>query len=182
MSMHLQNDNIILRPLAPSDVPLLLNFFQDMNAMRYYLPQMWRTYNLEQLYGLLADWHDQVTDFVYSVRSADEEGALLGIVNLSGIDWTSHTAEIGVAIVDPAVRGRGLGTQTLTLMLNYAFEQMGLRRVFARVMSENDPSLRLFDKLGFTREGVMREHVARDGRFLDMILFGLLKNEWTMIE
>ena len=182
MNTLLENKTIRLLPLSRTDIPDLLNFFGDMEAMRFYLPNMWRTYNLEQLYGLLDDWHDQVTDFVYSIKTCDSKEELLGIVNVSNIDWSARTGEVGLAIVNQRQRGKGLGSMALTLMLDYAFGQMGLRRIYAHVIDGNEPSLRMFDKMGFKREGLLREHVIRGGHPHDMILYGLLKDEWPMVE
>ena len=74
----LENDRIRIQPLARDDIPQLLSFFSDMDSMKLYLPELWRTYNLEQLYGLLADWHDEANNFVYAVRRKDVTQELIG--------------------------------------------------------------------------------------------------------
>ncbi|MEL7657044.1 MAG: GNAT family protein, partial [Bacillota bacterium] len=68
--------------------------------------------------------------------------------------------------------------EALRLLLRYAFDELNLYRVQLTVFSYNPGAIRLYEKLGFVREGVFREAVHRDGARHDMILYGLLRREW----
>ncbi len=67
----------------------------------------------------------------------------------------------------------------MELALRFAFNELNLYRVQLTVFSYNERAINLYEKLGFQREGVFREHIQRDGRRHDMILYGLLRQEWT---
>jgi RimJ/RimL family protein N-acetyltransferase len=62
--------------------------------------------------------------------------------------------------------------------LRFAFHELNLHRVCLTVFSYNAPAIALYERLGFVREGVYREHIERDGQHFDMLLFGLLRREW----
>lgn len=105
-------------------------------------------------------------------------GNPVGDIMLFGVDWTDRKAEIGFAI-DPDEAGQGYATEPADLALRHAFDGMGLHRVHAKVVSGNEPSMRVLEKLGFEREGVRRDgHYNQHGDYEDWHLFGLLESEW----
>lgn len=173
--LPLHGPRIDLTALEPDDLEALQPFFQDMAALTYFIPTTARPLNAPQLKDLLVDWNDGVENFVFAIRAQDR---LIGMVNLDGLDWPNSHAEIGIALTESSERGQGYAAEALRLLIRYAFDELGLRRLWARVIEDNHPSLRLFDSLGFEREGRLRHHVRRRGHFRDMIVFGLL-NETT---
>ncbi|MDD3930842.1 MAG: GNAT family protein, partial [Eubacteriales bacterium] len=114
---------------------------------------------------------DGKENFVFAVRI---QGRLIGLVNLDGLDWVNSHVEAGIALTDPDVRGQGLASETLSLLIQYCFEELGLHRIWARIIDRNIPSIRLFQSLGFREEGRMRQHVLRNGEYRDMLIMGLL--------
>jgi RimJ/RimL family protein N-acetyltransferase len=66
----------------------------------------------------------------------------------------------------------------MRLLLHFAFGELNLRRVQLTVFSYNAAAIRLYEKLGFRREGAFREFVQRDGQLYDLYLYGLLRREW----
>lgn len=174
-ALPLTGPRIRLTALAEADLDLLLPFFQDMASLAYYLPTTARPLNKEQLDRLLEDWNDGQDSFVFAVRQADQ---LVGLVNLDGLDWPNSHAELGIALTDKAAHGQGLAQEALTLLISYCFAELGLARVWARIIEGNTASLRLFARLGFSQEGALRQHVLRQGQKKDMLIFGLLQSEW----
>ena len=184
--MNSAQTRIRLRPLQKSDETELAPIFTDRQTLRFYLPTLLRTYSTEQLAGLLADWDDHPTDMILTIvrdrvvtgvgqpHVADE---VLGMVNLDGINYTNGNCEIGIAILNE-MRGQGAAREALTQAIDYCFKEMRLHRVWCRVMEDNTRSLDLFESMGFRKEGRMREHVNREGRFLDLVVLGVLRGEW----
>jgi len=95
-------------------------------------------------------------------------------------DWnkTVRRAEIGYDL-DPAHWGQGIITEALCAVLKYGFEKMGLNRVQAIIDSKNIRSMKLVHRLGFKKEGILRQRSYFNGQFLDDVCFSLLKKEWT---
>lgn len=175
--LPLQGKRIQLTALQEDDFDCLRPFFRDMASLIYYIPTTARPLNAYQMRSLLDDWNDGVENFVFAVR---HQGKLIGLVNLDGLDWPNSHVEIGIALTDPDARGLGLATETITLLIQYCFDELGLHRIWARIIEDNSPSLHLFDKLGFQKEGALRQHVLRRGQYRDMYLYSLLKDEWDL--
>jgi ribosomal-protein-alanine N-acetyltransferase len=105
-------------------------------------------------------------------------GALLGGVTLSDIRrGVAQAATLGYWIGARHAH-RGYMTEAVTGLLAFAFESQGLHRLEAACLSENEPSRRLLERLGFRREGVARSYLRIDGRWRDHLLYALLEEEW----
>jgi [ribosomal protein S5]-alanine N-acetyltransferase len=100
-----------------------------------------------------------------------------GTIGLESIDRESRSAEIGYWIA-PDHHRRGYGSEATALLVEHAFDQLGLHRISARVFDFNDASRRLLESLGFTEEGVHRDAEFVDGKFQDTHWYGLLEDEW----
>ena len=74
--------------------------------------------------------------------------------------------------------GRGLTTEAVSLMLDYAFQEIDLHRIYTEVFPPNIASIRILEKLGITLEGILREYSYFDGKFQDAKQYSILKNEW----
>jgi RimJ/RimL family protein N-acetyltransferase len=108
---------------------------------------------------------------------------LIGFVALHSIKWNNQAAMLAIGIGEPDYRGRGYGSDALWLILRYAFDELNLYRVGLDVIADNTRAIRSYEKAGFQREGAIREAVARDGKRYDLILMGILREEWQkMIE
>ncbi|MBP8989404.1 MAG: GNAT family N-acetyltransferase [Clostridia bacterium] len=177
--LPLQGKRLRLTALHESDLDLLQDFFQDMESLIYYIPTIPRPLNRKQLYSLLDNWNDGVSNFIFAVRVADQ---LIGLVNIDGLDWPNSHAEIGIALTEPDMRGQGYATEAIAVLLRYCFYDLGLHRVWARIIEDNTPSIRLFQSLGFKPEGALRQHILRQGQFRDMLFFGILKPEWEELK
>lgn len=178
-TLPLQGPRVQLTALNEADLSDLRPFFQDMSSLLYYIPTTARPLNVNQLRKLLDDWNDGIENFVFAVRF---QGQLVGLVNLDGLDWPNSHVEIGIALTDPAARGQGLAKEAVSLLIRYCFLELGLHRIWARIVADNSPSLKLFGALGFRHEGTLRQHVLRNGQYRDMHLFSLLRDEWTAQE
>lgn len=100
--------------------------------------------------------------------------AVGGVGVIAGKDVSRHTGEIGYWLGE-AFWGQGITTAAIGGFLPWAAEAFGLRRFFAEVFESNPASMRVLEKCGFTREGVLRQHAFKDGRYLDEIVYGLVR-------
>jgi ribosomal-protein-alanine N-acetyltransferase len=110
-----------------------------------------------------------------SLRDGD---ALIGSAGFYDWDREVGSAELGYDLA-PALWGRGIMTEALRAILEYAFTTMGLNRVQVLVMPRNERSLRLAGRLGFVREGVLRDHgMDETGAVCDDVVLSLLRRDW----
>lgn len=113
----------------------------------------------------------------FAIRLKDD-GRLIGTFHIEEIEWPHRAAWFSIGIGAPDARGKGYGREALALAIDFAFNDLNLHRLSLTVFDYNQAAIRLYKRLGFTHEGTFRQYLQRDGRRHDMLLFGLLADEW----
>ncbi len=129
-----------------------------------------------------AAWFTRVSTDTAVVRFTVYERASwrpIGITNLHGIEFRHGTAEFGLMIGETGARGQGFGTEATRLMLDYAFNALGLHNVMLRVYAYNLAGLRAYQKAGFREFGRRRERQVFAGRRWDEVHMECLASEFT---
>lgn len=115
--------------------------------------------------------------FHFAIRTLADD-RLIGFTRLFRVEWNNGTANLSLAIPDESDRGKGYGTEAIRLMLNYAFCELNLYRLSANTFESNKRALAFLQKNGFTVEVRRRQAIHRDGKRCDLLLLGLLREEW----
>ncbi|MEW5974456.1 MAG: GNAT family protein [Acidobacteriota bacterium] len=128
-----------------------------------------------------ARWLESVSmsnhrDKVFAVETEGHD--LIGSIGLHAINWVERKAELGVMIGEKRYWNRGYGSAAVNAVLRIAFEKMNLNRVFLRVHENNTRAIRVYEKCGFQREGLLREDHYFGRRYYDTILMGMLRKEY----
>jgi RimJ/RimL family protein N-acetyltransferase len=105
-----------------------------------------------------------------------ETDAFLGTIMLHSCDWKNRRAETGFWLT-PQARGRGVLTRALALVLDWAFGELALERMELTALPENEAVPRIAEKFGYVFEGTMRKRNFERGRRVDLLLWGLLRDE-----
>lgn len=105
------------------------------------------------------------------------DGSHIGNVSLDTIDRRHRNARLSIFLAEPGERGQGLGSDALRTLCRYAFEGLGLHKVWCKTDADDARVLRFYERLGFVREGTLREHEFKQGRFVDKAIFGLIREE-----
>lgn len=108
----------------------------------------------------------------------NHNGAPAGFLTLTGLLSRHRRADWGWYIGEAEARGRGAGRAAQALGLDLAFDGLGLEKVCAEVLADNDVALKAQAAAGFRREGYRRRHVLKDGAFRDVVLLAILADEW----
>jgi RimJ/RimL family protein N-acetyltransferase len=111
---------------------------------------------------------------IFAIVASD--GRHIGNVGLKDIDWIARKAEIIGYIGDAEFRGKGYGSETFAAMVEFAFERMNLHRVYGIAYSYNERSIKCLEQCGFRREGVLKDHFFRDGRYHDGVIVGIVRD------
>jgi RimJ/RimL family protein N-acetyltransferase len=115
--------------------------------------------------------------FVFAVRlRADDR--LVGQAALGEVSWMHRSAVIRLGIADPADRRQGFGGEALALLMRYAFDELNLHRLTAWTQEYNPQAVRFLERAGFVPEVRQRQALQRNGRRWDVIVLGLLREEW----
>jgi ribosomal-protein-alanine N-acetyltransferase len=125
-------------------------------------------YSLQDAVDWLGSNLEQDPVLTFAIECEGE--AIGGIALIPGTDIECRSAELGYW-VGAAYRGRGIATAAVTRICRYAFEELGMLRVFATPMIANAASKRILEKAGFQLEGIMRSCFVKDGAVLDAALF-----------
>jgi len=122
-----------------------------------------------------AGFNEKTGRLMFTIETLD--GIAVGGLNLNGIDERNGTFGIGIQ-VGIEYRGKGYGTASMRILLKYAFLERRLNKFNVWCVEGNVPAIAMMKKLGCTQEGVRRQIIYSDGRYLDGILFGLTKDEF----
>lgn len=115
--------------------------------------------------------------FYFAIR-AREDDRLIGKALVYWIEWANGHGFIRLGIGSAENRGKGYGSQALKMLLRFAFAELNLFRLTALVPEYNPAAIRLLEKHGFVREVCRRQSLERDGRRWDLLVYGLLNEEW----
>nr|WP_255663033.1 GNAT family protein [Myxococcus sp. RHSTA-1-4] len=165
-----------MRPLEREDAPRLAGYLNNPAVRRTLATYRPITVAQEQARLEALTSSDQDVALGVVLRDGD---ILLGVTGLHRLDFRSHQAEFGLFIGDSTHWGKGLGTETTRLMLDYGFGTLNLNKVWLQVYGHHTSAQRVYEKAGFRREGVQREQYFVEGRYVDGILMGILRAEWT---
>jgi len=108
----------------------------------------------------------------------NEDASVVGEAGLLRISPEWRTADASIMIGERDARGQGVGTEAGRVLLQLAFDRMGLHRLAIGVVGFNEGALRFWERLGFRREGVQRDGYLLDGAFHDFVMMSLLEEEW----
>jgi RimJ/RimL family protein N-acetyltransferase len=182
----LTGDRVVLRPVRADDIPALLDALADPEVLR-----------------LTGSMHDSVPDAetvlhpgeanslrrYYAVRNEQQDrldlafthtasGRCVGEVVLNEWDEGNRSCNFRT-MIGPAGRDRGLGTEALRLIAGYGFEQLGLHRISLEVYAFNPRARHVYEKVGFTAEGVLRDALRYDDGWVDATVMSILDHEWA---
>ena len=164
---------------SETDAELMARWSRNAEYLRMLDSERAAPQSVKQVKGNIAKWmeHEQANSFGFMIRAlADDK--LIGFVGLGGINWSHGDGFVGIGIGEPADWGKGYGTDAMRVMLHYAFRELNLYRVNLDVFSYNPRAIHSYEKAGFKIEGREPKSVLRDGQRYDMVLMGILREEW----
>jgi len=173
----LQGPRVRLRAQRADDVPALFALYSDPQVMRYWSAAPFT--HLQQAQEKF-EFHDRgvrAGEFVQWAIVRDDD-ALIGTCSLFELSAANRRASFGYALAS-AQWGNGYALEAARLVVEHAFDVIGLRRLEADVDPRNLASLRLLDRLGFTREGLLRERWQVGDETQDSLICGLLARDYA---
>lgn len=127
------------------------------------------------------DWFDGLKkregDIVLAIEIR-ETRQFIGVIGIHRIDFLNGTATTGTLIGEKRFWGKGYGTDAKMLLLRYAFEELGLRKICSGAIAYNKRSLAYSKKCGYVVEGVLRKHILKGGAYRDEVILAVFKSGW----
>lgn len=168
--------NVVLRRHRAEDFGAVARWYRDPELARLtrYQTRPMTTDETERFFRTRLLSADALA---YGICERPDE-RLVGFTTFSSLDADNGSVLFHITIGERDAWGRGLGSEATALMLEHAFEHLGLHRVALSVFSFNTRAIRSYEKVGFRIEGRLREAILRDGTYWDEIQMAILEDEW----
>lgn len=161
----IHGSRIRLRPIEPRDVTRMLEWDEDDEITRYINKRFPSPDSWEEWFGQVKSRRRRLALAIDTVK-----GEFIGDIQLEQICWRSGAAELRICIGEKRYWSRGYGAEAIKVLLDYAFDRLGLKSVYLRVYRSNHRAIRCYEKVGFVKEGILRAGSrAREG-FEDLVL------------
>ena len=176
MNYFLEGKSVGLRAFSKQDLPVWYTWFNDPDITEYMNKGIFPN-SIEEQENFYKTLAQSQTDIQFAIVTK-ANNTLVGAVGIHQIAWIHRYADISIVIGDKSAWGKGLATEAIGLVVNHAFLKTNLRRLTAGTLVKNTATIKCFEKNGFIREGTQRKHLFSNGEYEDIVLFGLLRNEW----
>lgn len=176
----LTGQKIVLRPYRPEDAEIILQGANDPELRRYTGTQA--SFTLEMTQRYVARYLDPETDDRAGFIIAHPETLdALGEVVILNIDPDNRTASLRIGMFSTAHLDKGYGTEALRLMVDYGFRELKLHRIGLDVLAFNERAIKVYEKIGFKQEGMLRDTLFYEGAYHSEIIMSILEHEWQGI-
>jgi diamine N-acetyltransferase len=120
---------------------------------------------------------DNRIEFVILLR---EKNKKIGTIGLSNIDYRNQKAEYGILLGEKGDRGKGYAEEASRAIIKYAFNELNMHKISLKVFIDNSGAIKLYLKLGFKEDGVLRQEVFKNGMFKDVLIMSILREEFEL--
>lgn len=163
-----------LRPLERKHLPRCVEWLND--------PEVAENLSIYEPVSMEGEqrWYDDLlrdrSSKVFALET--REGVHLGNVGFHEIDLHNRKAELGIFIGEKGQWGKGYGEEGVRLALRFAFEGMNLNRVYLRTFASNVRAQKCYEKVGFVKEGALRQEMFKNGTYVDCFVYSILAEEY----
>lgn len=166
-----------LRELRREDLPVI-NAWRNRPELIAFLGAPFRFINLEVDVAWFENYMRNRQNAIRCTVLRTEDERILGLVSLTDIDFLNQSAEFHIMIGDVENQDHGAGTFAVRAMVEHAFFHMNLHRVALGVLEDNLRAQHVYEKVGFSREGVARASTFKDGRFVNIYRYAILREDY----
>jgi len=177
----LKGDKVRLTAFREEDFSIIEKWYGESGFSRHYdfMPAVPRTAG--QLKEMIESSSNSSDQCIFAIRE-NEGGSLIGICGFESIVWNNGTARLYIGLGDKEHRGKGYASEAIRQLVDFGFSELNLHCIQLSVIAYNSSAINLYEKVGFVREGTVREFVFRDSKRHDLYMYGLLRKEWEDAE
>lgn len=170
-------EKVKLREYRKEDVIMAQKYMNDPELKRLLTPRIPYLYTFEDE----QKWYDNLSAnkdiYSFAIETLNDNN-YIGGCGVNKIDWKNSVAEVGIFIGDKDCWGKGYGTDAMKVLIEFIFNQMNINKIKLNVYSFNGRAMKSYEKCGFVKEGTLRQELYRDGKYYDIIIMGLLKEDY----
>ena len=175
--MNIKGENLILRAIEEQDLNILKEMMNDEEIELSVGGWSFPVSDIQQ-----KQWFTSIIGQNNNLRLIIDvnEIGVAGMCSLTCIDWKNRVAECNIKLINnPKVRNKGIGQKSYVALIKYAFEELQLSRLEANILENNIASNRLHEKIGWKKEGIKRQAIFKNGKYHDVIIYGILRSEYN---
>lgn len=173
--MNIKGKKVTLRAIEKEDLELMREMLNDPEMENLVVGWAFPVSKYQQ-----ERWYENNINNSTNLRfivETENDGAV-GLATLTDIDWKNRKAHHGMKLASKKSRAKGIGTDTVMAIMKYAFEELQLNRLDGSWFEENIPSKTMYMKCGWKEEGKLRNYIYKKGKYRDLIVTGILKEEY----
>jgi RimJ/RimL family protein N-acetyltransferase len=171
----MKESRVYLRILELSDISTTQQWINDpeISQIMGYLPVK----SLKQQEKWYLSGVDDNSRYIFAICLRENE-THIGNVGLGNIDYISRNAQLSIFIYDDKYRTQGYGTEATKLILDFAFNRLNMHKIYLRTSPHFKNAIAMYEKIGFVKEGVLRQHYFDNGKYTDKLMFSILQEEF----
>ena len=170
-------EKVYLRGIRKEDFTEGLFFWANNQDVTCYMVTGLKPSIKENMEKLYFDTINNDKEIVFAIVDKNNDEAI-GLVGRYKINHQLRSAEFRIIIGEKSFWGKGIGTECTKKIINYAFENINLNKIWLGVNHENIGAIRSYEKAGFVNEGRLRQEIYRNNKYYDAIRMSFLKEEW----
>ena len=174
MGKILDGEKVFLRPIQMKDTSLIVKWRNNKNVRRNFVFQETFTNEMHENWMRTRVASGDVVQYIIVVK---EDNLPIGSVFFRDIDSKNQSAEYGIFIGEDLARGKGYGSESARLFVDFGMSELNLHRIMLRVFADNLQAIQSYHHAGFQKEGIARDMVYQNGRYRDMMFMSILAGE-----
>ena len=172
--MIVLDNKICLRKADLNDVDALYEIKNDRNAASL-LGGFSNGYSKIDIENWIISHNNNINEVLYLIQTLGDS-KVIGHVGLYNIDFRVRKAEFAILIAGEDNQGKGYGSLCTKFMIDYAFDELNIRKINLSLLSENKRAVSMYNKIGFLQEGILRNDQYKNGKYHDVILMALARS------
>lgn len=177
MAIKLTGNTIKLRALEPEDLNLVFKVENDESL--WHLSTTLAPFSKQTITEYLENAYRDIFEVrqLRLIIASKENDEALGMIDLFDYDPKHRRAGVGILIFEQADRGKGIATEALSLLIDYSFKHLDMHQLYANIIDDNLPSIRLFENKGFKQIGLKKDWLRIEGQYRNEFLYQLIHTD-----
>ncbi|ODV56165.1 GNAT family N-acetyltransferase [Lysinibacillus fusiformis] len=180
LKTFLVGQSITLQQMAPADLESFVAIESETKTLLLANDEIPFPQTMEDHSTFFRSISGKKDEFFFGIYEKATQ-QLIGSCGVFAVNWQNSTCSVGISI-GQQWQGKGFGTDAMKTLIEFIFQYMAIQKIKLQVFSFNTAAIRSYEKCGFTKEGHLRNEIFRFGTFHDIIVFGLLRSEWTLVK
>lgn len=173
-NVNIKSKSIYLREIQLSDVNKKYYNWMKNAEVTQYLESRFENWSLRKLKDYVRRIKNN-PDYIFLAIISKDKNRHIGNIKLGPISRIHNFADVGIIIGQKLFLGKGIGSEAISIVVDYAFNKLNLHKLTAGAYAKNIASIKAFEKAGFSVEGIRKKQYLYNGKYIDGILLGIVR-------